>query len=60
MTESSNNEEQEPQSQERPSQGRGISAVSKHMLENKIDTALWATRILTLLFSISYYLPFFQ
>lgn len=65
---SENNENKDEQQQEggeeqpqQPPRGRGgMSAVSAHMLANKVDAGLWATRALTLIFCISYFLPFFS
>lgn len=42
--------------QERP---RGIDALKQHINENKVDVALWASRILTIIFAIGYVLPIF-
>lgn len=43
-------------SQERP---RGIEALKQHIIENKVDVALWASRVLTIIFAIGYVLPIF-
>lgn len=40
-------------------QPRGVAAVKDHMLENKIETALWISRVLSILFAIGYVLPLF-
>jgi hypothetical protein len=40
-------------------QPRGIEAVKIHMLENKIETALWISRVLSIVFAIGYLLPIF-
>lgn len=43
-------------------QGAGGSAVQRimgHMSANKIDAALWGTRVLTVFFFISYFIPVF-
>lgn len=40
-------------------QPRGIEAVKNHMLENKIETALWLSRVLSIVFAIGYLLPIF-
>lgn len=40
-------------------QPRGIEAVKNHMLENKIETALWVSRVLSIVFAIGYLLPIF-
>ncbi|RXG60538.1 Krueppel-like protein 2 [Armadillidium vulgare] len=38
---------------------RGFEGLKAYALEHKIDLALWATRLLTLLFCFSYILPIF-
>jgi transmembrane protein 33 len=40
-------------------QPRGVEAVKNHMLENKIETALWCSRVLSIVFAIGYVLPIF-
>ncbi|KAG5674268.1 hypothetical protein PVAND_004248 [Polypedilum vanderplanki] len=40
-------------------QPRGIEAVKNHMLENKIETALWLSRVLSIVFAIGYLIPIF-
>lgn len=40
-------------------QPKGWDALRKHVLQYKIDVALWATRIATLLFTIGYFIPLF-
>lgn len=40
-------------------QPRGIEAVKNHMLENKIETALWISRVLSIVFAVGYILPIF-
>lgn len=42
--------------QERP---RGMEALKQHVIENKVDVALWASRVLTIIFAIGYVLPIF-
>lgn len=44
------------QEQTRP---RGLEALKTHVIENKVDVALWASRVLTLVFAIGYVLPIF-
>ncbi|XP_053643068.1 Krueppel homolog 2 [Cherax quadricarinatus] len=44
--------------QETP-QVNGVEALKSHVLQHKVDTALWATRALTLIFCISYLIPIF-
>lgn len=40
--------------QDRP---RGWEALKQHVSDNKADVALWASRVLTILFAIGYVLP---
>lgn len=40
-------------------QPKGWNALRKHVMDYKIDVALWATRIATLLFTIGYFIPLF-
>lgn len=40
-------------------QPRGVQALKEHIILNKIDTALWASRVLTILFTIGYVIPIF-
>lgn len=42
--------------QDRP---RGVEALKQHVSENKADVALWASRVLTIIFAIGYVLPIF-
>lgn len=42
--------------QERP---RGFEALKQHIIDNKVDVALWASRVLTILFAFGYVLPLF-
>lgn len=42
--------------QERP---RGFEALKQHVIENKSDVVLWASRVLTIIFAIGYMLPIF-
>lgn len=42
--------------QERP---RGFQALKQHVIDNKADVALWASRVLTIIFAIGYMLPIF-
>lgn len=44
---------------DQPPRARGLEALKTHILEHKVETALWATRALTLLFCISYLIPVF-
>lgn len=44
------------QEQARP---RGIEALKLHVIENKVDVALWASRVITLLFAFGYVIPLF-
>lgn len=38
---------------------RGLEALKSHVIENKVDVALWASRVLTIVFAIGYVLPIF-
>lgn len=40
-------------------QPRGVEALKQHVILNKIDTALWASRVLTILFAVAYVIPIF-
>ena len=42
------------------SNGRGFEQLKSYVLSDKLGTALWATRFLTLIFCISYLFPFFR
>ncbi|KAG7171170.1 Krueppel 2-like [Homarus americanus] len=55
MTDEQQNEQ--PQ-EERPRVG-SVESLKTHVLEHKVDMALWATRALTLVFCISYLIPIF-
>lgn len=44
------------QEQERP---RGLQSLKQHVIENKADVALWASRVITVAFTIGYILPIF-
>ncbi|KAK7084250.1 Transmembrane protein 33 [Halocaridina rubra] len=55
---------EQPQEQQQPSEETtqspgGMEAFKTYVMEHKVDTALWATRALTLLFCISYFIPIF-
>lgn len=39
--------------------GSAQTRLIEHVKANKIDCALWATRILTILFAIGYMIPIF-
>lgn len=39
---------------------KGIPALKAHVVANKVDVALWAIRVLTVLFTIGYVLPIFN
>jgi len=55
------NEEETAEHTEEASQNPrpGLEAAKAHMMEHKVDTALWATRGLTLIFCLSYLVPIF-
>lgn len=50
--------DQQSQDQQ-PQPARGVQALKEHIILNKIDTALWASRVLTILFAIGYVIPIF-
>lgn len=45
--------------QEQSQAPRGVKALKTHVIANKIDSALWASRVLTVLFAFGYLLPIF-
>ncbi|XP_071530224.1 transmembrane protein 33 [Panulirus ornatus] len=51
-------DQQNEQPQESP-RVSGIEALKANIMEHKVDTALWATRALTLIFCILYLIPVF-
>lgn len=51
--------QQEGTAGEQAQQARGMEALKTHILEHKVETLLWATRALTLIFCISYLIPVF-
>lgn len=40
-------------------ENRGFAALKDHVMNNRLDTALWASRILTIVFAIGYVIPIF-
>lgn len=50
MSDQQENQDQRP---------RGIDALKNHVVEHKVETALWISRLLTIIFSIGYLLPIF-
>jgi len=40
-------------------QNRGFAALKDHVSNNRLDTALWASRVLTIVFAIGYVFPIF-
>lgn len=46
-------------STETNSEQPGVPALKKHIAENKVDFALWITRVLTVLFTVGYFIPLF-
>ena len=38
---------------------RGFGALIQHVTTHKLEMGLWATRLLTILFTLAYFLPFF-
>lgn len=51
--------DQEPSRDQQQQQPRGVEALKQHVMLNKIDAALWASRVLTVVFTIGYILPIF-
>ncbi|XP_055597558.1 Krueppel homolog 2 [Uranotaenia lowii] len=50
--------DQQQQQSGQPQQ-RGFEALKQHVLLHKIDSALWASRVLTIIFAIGYVIPIF-
>lgn len=48
-----------PPPQQQPQRGLNIEALKQHVLSHKIDVALWATRIFTIIFTMVYFIPLF-
>lgn len=42
-----------------PQQGLNIAALKQHILAHKINVALWGIRILTIIFTLGYFIPIF-
>jgi hypothetical protein len=38
-------------------QPRGWEALRQHVIDHKVDVALWATRVFTILFTFGYFIP---
>ena len=38
---------------------QGFGALSQHVSTHKLEMGLWATRILTIFFTVAYFLPIF-
>uniref|UniRef100_A0A1B6L3Z2 Transmembrane protein 33 n=1 Tax=Graphocephala atropunctata TaxID=36148 RepID=A0A1B6L3Z2_9HEMI len=38
---------------------RGFEALKQHTLAHKVDVALWTTRLLTVFFTLAYFIPVF-
>lgn len=49
-------DQQQQQSQEQP---RGVQALQQHIKHNRVDTALWLFRVVTIIFNIAYIIPIF-
>lgn len=47
------------QQQETQQPARGFDALKTHVIANKVDSALWASRVLTILFAVGYVIPIF-
>lgn len=46
-------------SEENVPENRGFAALKDHVMNNRLDTALWASRVLTIVFAIGYVFPIF-
>lgn len=46
-------------SAERPPRSLNIEALKQHVLTHKIDVGLWALRMLTVAFTLGYFIPIF-
>lgn len=46
-------------SSERPQRRLNVEALKQHVLTHKIDVGLWALRMLTILFTLGYFIPIF-
>ncbi|KDR16814.1 Krueppel homolog 2 [Zootermopsis nevadensis] len=46
----------EPQDSEQP-QPRGWEALKQHVIDHKVEVALWATRVFTIIFTFGYFIP---
>ena len=49
--------EQEPQQQQQPQ--RGLQGLLNHAQTHKLDCLLWFTRVMTIYFALSYFIPIF-
>lgn len=38
---------------------RGVNALKAHVLEHKVEVAMWLTRVFTVLFTVGYFIPLF-
>lgn len=56
MSDSTNNSQHQANDQPPP---RGITALKHHVIAHKVDVALWATRVFTLIFAFCYFIPIF-
>jgi hypothetical protein len=45
------------QSQNSELQPRGWGALKQHVIEHKVEVALWATRVFTIIFTFGYFIP---
>lgn len=57
MGDTSNNT-QEPTA-ERPTRSLNYEALKQHVLTHKVDVGLWSMRILTIIFTLGYFIPIF-
>lgn len=55
MSDSNNSENTQPPR----SRGLNFDALKHHVMAHKVDMGLWAIRILTIIFTLGYFLPIF-
>lgn len=46
-------------SSERPARSLNLEALKQHVFSHKIDVGLWALRMLTIGFTLGYFIPIF-
>lgn len=57
MSDNTTNSENQGNNDQPPA--RGFDALKQHVLAHKVDVALWATRVFTLVFAFCYFIPLF-